>query len=73
MSDITPLHCIDYGCFKCTLKVHVHFESTLPIVNHIDVTVFELFVIRIFDDIARKCNEHLIKEVDMGKLYFVSF
>ncbi len=73
MSDITPLHCIDYGCFKCTLKVHVHFESTLPIVNHIDVTVFELFVIRIFDDIARKCNEHLIKERDMGKLYFVSF
>lgn len=40
MSDITPLHCIDYGCFKCTLKVHVHFESTLPIVNHIDMTVF---------------------------------
>ena len=73
MSDITPLHCIDYGCFKCTLKVHVHFESTLPIVNHIDVTVFELFVIRIFDDIARKCNEHLIKEGDMGKWYFVSF
>lgn len=44
------------------LKVHVHFDSTLPIVNHIDVIVFELFVIRTFDDIAHKRNEHLIKE-----------
>ena len=34
---------------------------------------FLLFVIRMFDDIAHKRNEHLIKEGDMGKLYFVSF